>query len=140
MSYLGSQPTVGTFRSEYFSGNGSTTTYNLAYPTGNEASVIVSIFGVVQASYTYSLNNGQIIFSESPPLGTNNIEVRYLGEKVLVNPYLSADTYGIIRINSSVISENCTITMGYNASSAGPLKIADGVVVTISNNSTWTII
>lgn len=139
MSYLGSQPTVGTFRSEYFSGNGSSTTFNLLYPTGNESSIIVSIFGVVQSSYTYSLNNGQIIFSEAPPSGTNNIEIRYLGEKVLVNPYLSADTYGIIRINSNIITENCTITMGYNASSAGPLKIANNVVVTVSNTSTWTI-
>ena len=139
MSYLGSQPSVGTFRSEYFSGNGSTTTYNLLYPTGNESSLIISIAGVVQASYTYSLNNGQLIFSQAPPTGTNNIEVRYLGEKVSVNPYLSADLYGIIRINSNVLTQNATISMGYNASSAGPLSIANGVVVTISNNSTWTI-
>lgn len=139
MSYLGSQPSVGAFRSDYFSGNGSTTTYNLTYPTGNEASLIVSISGVVQAAYTYSLNNGQLIFSQAPPAGTNNIEVRYLGEKVSVTPYLSADLYGIIRINSSTLTQNAVISMGYNASSAGPLSIANGVVVTISNNSTWTI-
>jgi hypothetical protein len=140
MSYLGNPPTQGTFRSDYFSGDGSTTTFTLSYPTGNESSVIVSIFGVVQASYTYSLNNGKIIFSGAPPVGYNNIEVRYLGEKVNVNPYLSADLYGIIRINSNVLSQNCTISMGYNASSAGPLQIANGVVVQIANGSTWTII
>ena len=140
MSYLGVPPTVGTFRSDYFSGNGSTTTFNLTYGTGNESSVIVSVFGVVQAAYTYSLNNGQIIFTGAPPSGTNNIEVRYLGEKVIVNPYLSADSQGIIRINSNVISENVQITLGYNASSTGPLTIANNRTVNISTGSVWKII
>jgi len=62
-----------------------------------------------------------------------------LGGRVLTNPYLSADTYGVIRVNPNTISENVTITTGYNGSSAGPLTIANNVTVTIANNSTWTI-
>jgi hypothetical protein len=140
MSYLGNPPSVGTFRSDYFSGDGSTTTFTLSYGTGNESSVIVSISGVVQAAYTYSLNNGQIIFTGAPPAGTNNIEVRYLGEKVLVNPYLSADSRGTLRINSNIISENVVISLGYNASYTGPIQIANGYNVVVSNNSVWKII
>lgn len=140
MSYLGVPPTVGTFRSDYFSGNGTNTTFNLTYGTGNESSVIVSIFGIVQAAYTYSLNNGQIIFTGAPPSGTNNIEVRYLGEKVIVNPYLSADSQGILRINSNIISENVVVSLGYNASSTGPITIATGKTVSLANNSVWKII
>ena len=139
MAYLGNQITGGTFRSEFFSGDGSTTSFALAYGTGNEASVIVSISGVKQATNTYALNSGYLVFTEAPPSGSNNIEIVYLGEKVVVNPYLSADTYGIVRINSNVLSENVSITTGYNASSAGPLTIANNVTVTIANNSTWTI-
>jgi hypothetical protein len=105
VSYLGNSPTSATFRSEFFSGDDSTTAFNLAYSTGNEASVIVSISG----------------------------------DKAVVTPYLSADTNGIVRINASTLTENCTITTGYNASSAGPLTVANNVVVTIANNSTWTI-
>jgi hypothetical protein len=129
----------GSFRSEFFSGDGSTTAFTLGYGTGNEASVLVSVSGVVQATNTYALNNGQLVFTESPPTGTNNIEIRYLGDRVQVNPALSADTYGVVRINSNVLSENVAIPTGYNASSAGPLTIADGKTVTIANNSTWTI-
>jgi hypothetical protein len=129
----------GSFRSEYFSGDGSTTAFTLGYGTGNESSVLVSVSGVVQAAYTYALNNGQLVFTESPPTGTNNIEIRYLGDRVQVNPALSADTYGVVRINSNVLSENVAIPTGYNASSAGPLTIADGKTVQIANNSTWTI-
>jgi hypothetical protein len=139
MSYLGSQLAVGTFRNDYFSGNGTTTTFNLTYATGNEASLIVSIAGVVQQSRVYTLNNGQLIFSQAPSAGTNNIEVRYLGEKVLVNPYLSADNNGIIRLNSNVLNQNSTIGIGYNASSAGPLTIANNTTINISTGSTWKI-
>ena len=139
MSYIGQQPTSGTFRSEFFSGDDSTTAYNLAYGTGNESSVIVSISGVKQQTNTYALINGQIVFTEAPPTGYNNIELTYLAERVLTNPYLSADTHGIVRINANILTENCSITTGYNASSAGPLTIANNVTVTIANNSCWTI-
>ena len=139
MSYIGNQQINGSFRSEFFSGDGSTTAFTLNYSTGNEASVIVSVSGVKQQTNTYALSNGQLVFTEAPPSGTNNIEIVYMGDRVQVNPYLSADTYGIIRINSNVLTENCTITTGYNASSAGPLTIASGKTVTIANSSTWTI-
>jgi hypothetical protein len=142
MSYLGNQNFNGTFRSDYFSGNGSTNVFNLSYATGNENSVLVIVSGVVQAPYTYSLINGQIVFTQAPPAatGTNNIEIRYLGERVSVSPYLSADSLGIVRINSNIISENVSITFGYNASSTGPITIATGKVVTIANNSVWKIV
>ena len=139
MSYIGNSLTSATFRSEFFSGDGVTTAFSLAYGTGNESSVIVSISGVKQKTDSYALINGQIVFTEAPPTGASNIELTYLGDKAIVTPYLSADTNGIIRINASTLTENCTITTGYNASSAGPLTIANGVVVQISNNSTWTI-
>ena len=139
MAYIGNSIINGTFRSEFFSGDGATTAYTLAYGTGNEASVIVTVSGVKQATNTYALSNGQLVFTEAPPTGSQNIEIVYMGDRVQVNPYLSADTYGIIRINSNVLTENCTITTGYNASSAGPLTIADGKTVTIANSSTWTI-
>ena len=139
MSYIGNSLTSATFRSEFFSGDGVTTAFNLAYGTGNESSVIVSISGVKQKTDSYALINGQIVFTEAPPSGASNIELTYLGDKAVVTPYLSADTNGIIRINASTLTENCTITTGYNASSAGPLTIANNVTVTIANNSTWTV-
>jgi hypothetical protein len=139
MSYLGTQPLGGQIISEFFSGTGSATTYTLNYPYGNEASTMVFISGVKQATNTYAVINGQLVFTEAPPAGTNNIEVIYLGGRIMTNPYLAADTYGIIRINANTITENCTITTGYNGSSAGPVTVANNRVVTIANNSVWTI-
>ncbi len=136
---MGNQIVAGSFRSEFFSGDDSTTAYTLNYSTGNEASVLVCISGVKQKTDSYALINGQIVFTEAPPTGTSNIELTYLGDRVQVTPYLSADNFGIVRINASTLTENCSITTGYNASSAGPLTVANNVVVTIANNSTWTI-
>ena len=139
MSYIGNSLTSATFRSEFFSGDGVTTTFSLAYGTGNESSVIVSISGVKQKTDSYALINGQIVFTEAPPSGTSNIELTYMGERVTVNPYLSADGQGIVRINANILTENVSITTGYNASSAGPLTLANNVTVSVANNSTWTI-
>jgi hypothetical protein len=139
MSYIGNQITTGSIVSEFFSGDGSTTSFTLSYTYGNEASVLVFIDGVKQATTNYAVINGQILFTTAPPSGSSNIELIYLGGRILQNPYLSADTYGIVRINANTLTENVTITTGYNGSSAGPLTIANNVTVTIANNSTWTI-
>lgn len=44
-----------------------------------------------------------------------------------------------IRLNPKTITNNLTIPAAYNASSAGPITIADGITVTVSNHSTWSI-
>jgi hypothetical protein len=139
MSYIGTQPVGGSIVSEFFSGNGTTTAFALTHTYGNEASVLVFIDGVRQNTLGYAVINAQLQFDTAPPAGTNNIEVVYLGGRVVTNPYLSADTQGIIRINANRITENTVITVGYNASSAGPLEIANGTTVTVSAGSTWTI-
>ena len=139
MSYLGNSPLGGQIVSEFFSGDGSTTTYTLSYPYGNEASTMVFVSGVKQKTDSYAVINGQLVFTEAPPAASQNIEVIYLGGRIMTNPYLAADTYGIIRINANQITENVTITTGYNGSSAGPITVANNRVVTIANNSVWTI-
>ena len=62
-----------------------------------------------------------------------------MGERVLVNPALSADTYSVIRLNPSTLTENVTITTGYNGATAGPITLANNITVSVANNSVWTI-
>lgn len=47
---------------------------------------------------------------------------------------------GIFWENGTTISSNYTIPTNTNAGSFGPLTIADGVTVTISSGSTWTVV
>lgn len=42
--------------------------------------------------------------------------------------------------NSNTISANYSITSGNNAMSAGPITVANGVVVTVPDGSTWTVV
>jgi hypothetical protein len=140
MSYIGTSPIGGTIRSQFFSGDAVTTTFNLLYEYGNEASVLVFISGVKQKTDSYAVINGQLVFSAPPPAATDNIEIIFLGGAVITTPYLSADQFGIIRINAAEITQNATISLGYNASSAGPLTVANDVTISVSNGSSWTIL
>ena len=139
MSYIGTSPIGGTIRSQFFSGDAVTTTFNLLYEYGNEASVLVFISGVKQKTDSYAVINGQLVFSAPPPAATDNIEVIFLGGAVITTPYLSADQFGIIRINAAEITQNAVISSGYNGSAAGPLTVANGTVILVSNNSTFTL-
>jgi hypothetical protein len=44
-----------------------------------------------------------------------------------------------IRLNPKQISANFTVPSGYNAGSVGPISIQDGITVTVSDHSTWSI-
>ena len=45
-----------------------------------------------------------------------------------------------MRLNLKTINTNYTIPSGYNGVTAGPITIADGVVVTIPDGSAWSIV
>ena len=78
MAYFGKVKPVETtgsvFRSTY-TGDGSTTTYNLPVSVANEESIIATINGVTQQDSAYSTNGSQIIFSTAPALN-DSIELR----------------------------------------------------------------
>jgi len=45
VSYIGAQPTTGSFPFDQFSGNGSTTAFTLTYAPASTTSIIVAISG-----------------------------------------------------------------------------------------------
>jgi hypothetical protein len=83
VSYIGAQPTTGSFPFDQFSGNGSTTAFTLTYAPASPTSIIVAISGVVQNPNLYSIIGTTLTFSPAPPAGTNNISVLYLGLPVI---------------------------------------------------------
>jgi len=44
-----------------------------------------------------------------------------------------------IRLNPRSVTADFTVPSGYNAASAGPMAIAEGVTVTVQDNATWSI-
>lgn len=45
----------------------------------------------------------------------------------------------LLRLNPRSITSPTAIASAYNAHSTGPLSVAEGITVTISNNATWSI-
>jgi len=120
MAYIGNTPEVNTFAaaSEAFNGTGSQTKYTIGRRVTGVNDVIAVIENVVQdpfSAYTIAANNtsgtADITFTSAPPLGTNNIQVRY--------NYLQIVTYDLIdggNIQGGTITE---------------AKIADGAVTDV---------
>jgi hypothetical protein len=92
MSYIGAQPTTGSFPFDQFSGDGSTTAFTLTYAPASTTSIIVAISGVVQNPNLYSIIGTTITFSPAPPAGTNNISVLYLGLPVQIGTPIPGST------------------------------------------------
>ena len=44
-----------------------------------------------------------------------------------------------IRLNPRIVTADFTVPSAYNAASAGPLAIGEGVTVTVQDNATWSI-
>ena len=43
-------------------------------------------------------------------------------------------------LNDTTITANYTVPSGQNAMTAGPVTVNDGIVVTVSDGSTWTVV
>ena len=74
--------------------------------------------------------------------GTNLVLKQYLTgsaswNKVAVQQH--GDDVEYIYENDATVTSNYTITTNKNAMSQGPLTINNGVVVTVPNNSVWTV-
>jgi hypothetical protein len=66
--------------------------------------------------------------------GTNESVLRANGNRQWV------DSAGIIKCNATTINEDVTIPAGTNAFSAGPITIASGRTVTMTNGAIWSIV
>jgi len=141
MSYVGKEPTFGSYPSQLLSGNGVLTSFTLTHGAAKPAALIVCIDGVKQNVTAYGVTGTTIDFGvgNPPPSGTNNIEIIYMGLRA---DYAMADetlgTDAIMRTNAQVINENITIPTTTNAVSAGPVTVTSPYVVTNSGN--WTIV
>ena len=125
MPYLGrnrpTETTANVLRSTY-TGNGSTTTYNLPGPVANETAIIATINGVTQQDSAYTTNGTQIIFAAAPALN-DAIELRTI----------SAVAMSYTPPDGSVVTgkiADLAVTTGKIAdSSITTAKIAAGAVV-----------
>lgn len=149
MAFIGNTPTTQAFvpAIDYFSGNGSATTFTLSRPVGSVAQVQAVVENVPQApGDAYTISGNTITFTSAPPVGANNIYVYYTSPITqIIAPSqgtVSQLSLGTINfyINPQDITANYTIPAGFNAMTAGPVTVASGVTITVPNTNSWTIV
>lgn len=142
MSFIGNQPKYSAYQPNYFTGDGVTVSFLMDEAVSTSGSIIVVIDGVKQLANTYNVSNKTLVFSEAPPAGSK-IEVNFLaikGQTSIVTAAKGGGSDAVFYENSNVITQSYTITAGHNAGTFGPVLIVDGVVISIPDGSTWSVV
>jgi hypothetical protein len=140
MAYIGkTQRKIGgnNFQSEYFSGDGATTSYPLGFTAVSNASILVTIDGVKQHTTAYNISSSgdDLIFVEAPPT-TSAIEVLYFGVESIVTPIPPSNSIGIneLSISPALLTQAQTFIGKQNivVSSGNSLELTGGPLLTNS--------
>lgn len=141
MAYLGNKPgfQYQAVTKDEFSGDASTTVFTLSKSTtGLDCEVFVEN---VQQEPTaaYSIAGKTLTFTAAPPSGTNNIYVLIRGKATVKTN--TADRFkAVLFENPRTISEDITLTSGYNAVMGGPVTVSSGVTLGVPTNSRLVIV
>jgi len=141
MSFLGNPISTMNYPVDYFTGTGTTTTFNLSYTPASASSIQVYVGGVKQTSSlsnpAYYLNGSQLVLSAAPAASTP-IEVNYLGLLSQIN-VPSSQTITAAMLSLPVVNTFVTLVTANGAqtsfalvappvSSTSLLVTANGVV------------
>ena len=121
MSYIGIEPSFGTFDKQLITGNGSTTTFTLDFPVAQAGQLLVSLDGIIQEpdfSYNISLSSGspKVTFASAPANGAR-IFVVYLGRSTVAMVSAQASPH-IDEFNGNGSTTAFTLTQVPSASNA----------------------
>ena len=86
-TYIGTEPTFGTFDKQLVTGNGSTATFTLDFPVAQAGQLLISMDGIIQEpdfAYNISLSSGspKVTFASAPANGAR-IFIVFLGRSSL---------------------------------------------------------
>jgi hypothetical protein len=158
MSYLGGAPakSTATPTSQYFSGNGSNTSFTLNRAVNVSEDLEVFVNNVQQepgVGKSYTANGTSLTFDAAPSSGTNNVYVVYRGSSERAVRFEATDTAATVsgalftsgssktktdlfQVNEQTVSSDVTIAATENASITGPITVATGVTITVATGGT----
>ena len=128
------------FKIDTFTGDGTTTEFNLSRIPPNNTSVLVTLDGVVQhpndtdGAKAYNISSNGILFSSAPASGID-IQVRHTG---FISPVTGNVTGFYGRTGNVTLSSNDTVNVGtFNAATYEGLKVEEGHLELGSLNGTF---
>ena len=124
------------FNGQLFQNNSEFVTSRWTQATNDLDIYRLSKVGINKADPSYTLHvSGNVNFEGASFTNGANTNVLYVnGDRQYI------DTYGIFKTNRNIVAENITIPGNTNAMSAGPLTINNGVTITITDGSSWSIV
>jgi len=137
---------VSGFQSFAVVGNGNTTYYTITSGTAWEVGIGTYTSSGTTLARTTVLSNSLGTTALISLTGTSTVFCTYPAGKSVyqdsVNtayaPQLAASN-GIF-VNNKIVATSYTIPTGYNATSAGPMTVNSGIVVTVPSGSRWVIL
>lgn len=129
---------VTGFQSFSAIGNGNTTFYTIALQGGSEWEVGIGTYtssGTTLSRDTVlaSSTGAKVSFSA----GTKDVFVTYPAGRTITG---LGGGIGSLVINTTTVTENCTVDTGTNAHSVGPITVNSGVTVTVASGQRWLVV
>ena len=120
-TYIGTEPTFGTFDKQLVTGDGSTATFTLDFPVAQAGQLLISMDGIIQEpdfSYNISLSSGspKVTFA-SAPANVARIFIVFLGRSSLAMVSAQASPH-IDEFNGNGSTTAFTLTQVPSASNA----------------------
>lgn len=128
----------GAVTVQQFVANGTDYSYGLIKTPLSKNYVDVYVQGVYQNKDEYSVTGSLITFN-TLILNGYKVEV-VIQDAVTATDTIVQNISPIGFANKIVVTENHTVPAGYNMISGGPITVADGVTVEVSEGSAWTIV
>ena len=142
-TYIGTEPTFGTFDKQLITGDGSTATFTLDFPVAQAGQLLVSLDGIIQEpdfSFNISLSTGtpQITFASAPANGAR-IFVVFLGRSSVAMVSAQASPH-IAEFNGDGSTTAFTLTQVPSASNAANFMVfVDNVYQRYGSSYAFTV-
>ena len=142
-SYIGIEPSFGTFDKQLITGDGSTTTYDLDFAVAQAGQIMVSLDGIVQEpdyAFNISLSSGspKITFAQAPSNGAR-IFIVYLGRSTVAMVSAQASPH-IDEFNGNGSTTVFTLTQTPSAGNAANFMVfVDNVYQRYGSSYAFTV-
>ena len=142
-TYIGTEPTFGTFDKQLITGDGSTATFTLDFPVAQAGQLLVSLDGIIQEpdfSFNISLSTGtpQITFASAPANGAR-IFVVFLGRSSVAMVSAQASPH-IDEFNGNGSTTAFTLTQVPSAGNAANFMVfVDNVYQRYGSSYAYTV-
>jgi len=142
-SYIGTEPSFGTFDKQLVTGDGSTATFTLDFPVAQAGQLLISMDGIIQEpdfAYNISLSSGspKVTFASAPANGAR-IFIVFLGRSSLAMVSAQASPH-IDEFNGNGSTTVFTLTQVPSANNASNFMVfVDNVYQRYGSSYAFTV-